>query len=173
MIIINDSFIDVQPVPLTAGPYAIKNSSTDDFPDLVCALDLLDRAGCVGLWRKRCFEKEKGYSQFKLYELKSRSKDDLSTKEAIADLGSRMFVGQATTRELLMFAISHREFFEMSLGEGKKFVGLGRDEFGARFNSASTLSFVEGARVLDQVSLFTHRWSLDHLFLVRLEDRSL
>lgn len=154
------------------GVYKVKNTAIDDFPMLLHESGFTDKAGYLKRWRRRCFEGGKGYEHITAYELVPLFLDSLSTKSVLSELGSRMFVGQATTRELLAFSVTYPKVVEALLLEGKVLSAIGRDEFGTNTATAPIL-FLEGSqKTLDHVPLFPGAWSLRHMFLVR-SDRSL
>lgn len=154
------------------GVYEVENAEVDDFPALLHKSGFIDRAGYVMKWRERLFEGGKGYTHIKTYRLHPLYQESLPTKNVLVELGCGMFVGQATTRELLAFSIKYKKVVETLLLEGKILSALGRDEFGVNAGTAPIL-FLDGSQtVLDQVPLFPGTWSSRHMFLVR-SDRSL
>ena len=154
------------------GVYEVENTIVDNFPRLLHDSGFFDKAGYLMRWRQRCFEGGKGYAHLIRYRLHLLSGNSSSTKNVLSELGSRMFVGQATTRELLAFSVTYPKVVEALLLEGKVLSAIGRDEFGTNTATAPIL-FLEGSqKTLDHVPLFPGAWSLRHMFLVR-SDRSL
>lgn len=149
------------------GVYSVKNNKIDNFPALLYESGFVDRAGYSTKWRQRCFEGNKGYSHFTSYRLHFIFQDPASTQDVLTELGTQMFVGQATTRELLAFSVTYKKVVETLLLQGKIISAIGQDEFCANCNTVPIL-FLDGVqKVLGCVPLFSSQWSSRHVFLSR------
>jgi hypothetical protein len=151
--------------------------SEDDFPHLLKMSGLVDINNSTHKWRKEWLEPHRGYSKHTHYRFKWLSPEfmgwDVSSIEMMSILDIRMFMGQATTRELVAFFRGHKDFTLKQLKSGKKFVALGKDLFNLMGDTPSMIVLNKGRPTLTTIeNFYEKKWDGSYLFLSRISNRS-
>jgi len=148
--------------------YHVENPSVDNFDELLKQSGCVDVAGLLPRWKRRCFDEGRGYSSIRRYQIRDiDTRQSFSTKMLLDHIGCKIYVNQATVREILSFTICHRKRVQKLLEQGKILVALGRDDFSFFSEVAMTFCLKKGALILGEVSLSRARWTSRHVLLLR------
>jgi hypothetical protein len=150
--------------------YIQKNPHVDNFSELLFRSELVDVQKQSRFWQDELFERGRGYTDVKSYNLKGTEKwsKGLSILELRTELGFKFNVDMATTRELLCFYLTNKKMVDRMLSVGEEVVALGKDCFTLAGDVAPVIKLNERNRkILDFVDLRQTLWYPNHLFLVR------